>query len=92
MFKREYKAIKQYNFETSYTVIRKSTMWKFVWYQEIWEWADMFGKRIPVITSKYQADLIIHCIRRKYGCTYQWRQLCVRNKYINPWTKKNNSQ
>jgi len=81
----EYKAVKQYSFDDSWTIFRKVTFWKFVWYQEIWEWSDMLGKRLPIITTKPKADIIIHCLTRRYGCTYQWRTLDYRNRLINPW-------
>lgn len=80
----EYKLVKTYSFDDSWTIYRKRTIFGISLVREIREWSDMFGQYLPVITSKSQAELILQCIG--YGTTtYKWVPLDYRNRVVNPW-------
>lgn len=86
---REYKAVKTYSFDDSYTILRKTTVLGITYYQQILEWSDFWGKYLPMLTSKSWADLTIKQIKNG-GTTYKWETLDYRNRRLNPWKQPNN--
>ena len=82
--KREYKLVKLYSFEDSWTIYRKTTIFGLTFIQEIRQWADMFGKHVPVITNKGKAGTILHAIKLG-GTTYKWVPLDYMSRKVNPW-------
>ena len=82
--KREYKLVKLYSFEDSWTIYRKTTIFGLTFIQEIRQWADMFGKHVPVLTNKGKAETMLHAIKLG-GTTYKWVPLDYMSRKVNPW-------
>ena len=81
---REYKLVKTYSFDDSWTIYRKTTVLGLSFVREIQEWSDMFGKRLPMLTNKSHAELVLHAVNSG-RTTYKWVPLDCRNRKVNPW-------
>ena len=82
--KKEYKIVKTHSFEDSRTIYRKTTIFGISFVREIRDWSDMWGKHLPMLTSKSGAEITLHKIKLG-GTTYKWTPLGYRNRKVNPW-------
>jgi hypothetical protein len=83
--KREYKLVKTYSFEDSWTIYRKTTVFGLDFVSEIREWSDMFGKYLPVLAGKNRVELMLQAIKLGHT-TYKWVPLDgYRSRALNPF-------